>query len=441
MMARRLQYVLHLFIMGVILWQNCATTNPGNHKSNPQEKIEILKARLRTNPNDQQAFRDLGVIYFDLHQYLTARKCLTKAFKLKPNDPQTLFYLGMTLESEHKNNIALKVYKRYDSVPLLSAYRKKLAGRHQLLTRKMIRDEIQSLVKQEGQLGAVQLSPNAIAIFPLTYQGIDQQFAILGKGISEMMISDLSQVPGLMLIERIRLQALIDEIGLGQSGLVEESTAPRFGRFLRAGKILHGSYDVQNKNKLQMNMAFWDVVNQQAPNLASKNDLLHNLFNLEKDLVFHVVNEMGIELTAAEREKIQRIPTKNMQAFLNYCMGLEKEDANAFQAATQFYEKALQLDPNFTLASEKAEISKNISLGEQNSGQMLAMVDDKENTMSHPIANGNLINNRLQNLSFSIGSNFIPGKDSRKSLEEATSSGVVIYGDLPKPPALPNNRP
>lgn len=425
----------HFWAVGAILCVSCATMYQANERSNPEFKIQSLNARLRANPQDQVALRELGAAYYELRQYSAARKSLINAFKLKPNDPQTLLYLGMTLEAEKKAKIALKIYQRYTRIPQFSPYRKALEGKYQLLSRQLIREEMQQLVNKEQQLGTAELSPNAIAIFPFAYQGSDPRYEVLGKGFAEMMITDLSQVRNLKLIERVRLQALLEELELEQTGLADETTAARCGKLLRAGKIIHGNYDIQNRNKLQVELALWDIANQAEPELLNKNDALSNLFYLEKDLVFRVVNEMGIELTPLEREKVQRIPTRNMQAFLNYCLGLEKEDAGDFQAAAQSFEKAFRLDPGFARAGEKAQLSKDISSVEQSGDKLLAGANHSDERGKKSTANSNLISDRLQNLSFSIGSNFVPGKDMRKSLEEAATSGA--FGELPKPPPLP----
>ena len=42
---------------------------------------------------------------------------------------------------------------------------------------------------------------------------------------------------------------------------------------------------------------------------------------------------MGIEPNPQERERIQGIPARDMQAFVAYYMGLEQEDAGNFETA------------------------------------------------------------------------------------------------------------
>jgi curli biogenesis system outer membrane secretion channel CsgG len=55
-----------------------------------------------------------------------------------------------------------------------------------------------------------------------------------------MLITDLSEVKGLQIVERIKLQALVEEMGLGASGLVEANTAPRVGKLLGAQWLIGG---------------------------------------------------------------------------------------------------------------------------------------------------------------------------------------------------------
>ncbi|MCU0643398.1 MAG: hypothetical protein MUC94_03980 [bacterium] len=420
---------------------NCATMNQQRSASSYSREIQELKSALQANPNNFEALRDLGAIYYDSQQTKLALNFLIKAFKKNPKDPKCLAYLGMTLEAQQKNDLALKLYKRYSKLPLLSSYRKLMQGRHYLLTRKMIHDQMRSLLAQEEQLGATQLSPQAVAIFPLEYQGKNQDHAQLGKGISEMMITDLSQVPGLKLVERVRLQALMEEMALGQSGMIDENTAPRMGKLLSAGKIIHGNYDTEGNKKLTIDVAYWDMINNQSPQFDTKNETLQNLFSLEKELVFNLIDNMGIELTPQQRQKIQFVPTQNMQAFMAYCMGLNKEDAGQFNEAAQYYQQAVQLDPGFKMANQKLEMNEAVAVVQDSKGNYAMQTDNKGSKSAPPTSTQDLVSDRLQNLSSSIGANFIPGQDTRKSLEEVGEAGANIgLGNLPEPPPLPTRK-
>jgi len=70
-------------------------------------------------------------------------------------------------------------------------------------------------------------------------------YRAMSKGIAAIVIADLTQVPGLKVLEREKVQKLLAEMRLGESGLTENSTAVRTGRMMRAEKVIVGSFGAQ----------------------------------------------------------------------------------------------------------------------------------------------------------------------------------------------------
>ena len=145
---------------------------------------------------------------------------------------------------------------------------------------------------------------------------------------------------------------------------------------------------------------------------------------------------MGIQLTQAERVSIQRHPTRNLQAFFSYCRGLQEEDAGRFDAAANFFQSAFQLDPGFQAAATASEANESLSYAGGTSDEILSELAVVEGTTTPGTTQQDLINSRLDNLADNIGSNFIPGQDTRKSTEEAAESGADL-GELAEPPPPP----
>jgi curli biogenesis system outer membrane secretion channel CsgG len=65
--------------------------------------------------------------------------------------------------------------------------------------------------------------------------------SIPAAAITEMMTTELFKIGLFNLVERERLDYIADEIRLGQSGLVEESTAPELGRIKGAQYTMTGA--------------------------------------------------------------------------------------------------------------------------------------------------------------------------------------------------------
>jgi hypothetical protein len=343
--------------------------------------------------------------------------------------------MGMVFELEQSPELALAAYATYEHFSHLSSYRNLMKARHHLLTRRAWQADLRALLTQEHQLSADSIATHAVAVFPLHDQGKNPEFAALGRGLADMMITDLSQARTLEVIDRVRVQALFDEMALGQSGLVDETTAAKFGRLVRAGKILRGAYEISDQNKLKLDMAIWNVQTQQFPTPMTRTDALKNLFLLEKELVFQAIAEMGIELTAVERERIQRIPTQNLRAFLFYCMGLAQEDAGEFAQAAKSYLKAAQLDPQFTLAIDKAALMESFMQIDGKPDEALAGALTFEEPVEINAADNALIDERLQNLGENMDSNFLSGQNSRDAAEAGLNSPFL------RPPNPPTASP
>jgi tetratricopeptide (TPR) repeat protein len=436
MMARmRNAFFVAIFAVG---WMSCITVQYNADISDYHRQIAELEAQLTRKPNDAGALRDLGAIYFEVKQYPRAETLLKKSYDLDEKDAKTQFYYGMTLEFENKLQSALAIYINYSDFSSLSPYRKLMEGRYHSITLDIIHLQLQELLAKEASLTNNAVPTTSVAVFPLDFEGGNERFTPLGKGLSEMMTIDLGQVKNLNLIERVRVEALLDELKLSQSKLFDPATAPRFGKLLSAGRIVAGSYSVSKEDQLTLNVASWDVVKKQYPKTVSQSDALANLFRLEKDLVFDVIKKLGIKLTAAERTAIQRIPTRNIQAFLMYSIGLDREDAHDFDAAKVYYEQATSLDPGFDQAKTKTEAMGAMVVAGGDKGKALTYAQsvDPLPTPDANVGQTDLMTNRLESLGNGIGSGFYPGQDDRKPAQEAAAAGE-LGGTLPPPPRPP----
>ncbi|MBX2991994.1 MAG: hypothetical protein KF749_12630 [Bacteroidetes bacterium] len=419
----------------LIFISSCAALREGGREQDYSSDMAKLQRQLIVNPNDPAALRDLGVVYFQTNRYEPAKSYLSRSYYQVKDDPRTMFYYGMTLEYLEDLQGALSVYISYSEVPAISQYRKLIEGRYRSLTQELIRRQFKQLVADEQRLGTEKIAPRAVAVFPLTYQGTDPRYEALGKGLSEMILIDLGQVKSLQMVERIRIEALLEELQFAQSASVDRSSAPRMGKLLSAGRIVSGSFNVNNFN-LRMDVAAWDIVAQKFPGFQSGSDELDKLFRIQKELVFGIIRELGITLTVEEREKIQLVPTRNTFAFLTYCLALKSEDARDFRAAKVLYNEAAALDPGFNLAKSKAEAMEALSIAGGPKEDALLAAEELELGPKKAKKKTNLVLDRLRHLGQGIGGTFNSGEDNRKSVEEAGRNGAGV-GRLPEPPPPP----
>jgi len=81
-----------------------------------------------------------------------------------------------------------------------------------------------------------------VAILYFDYNGKDEQMTPLRKGLAQMLISDLSSIDVIRIVERDRLEAILAELKLGQSGKIDPASAAKVGKLLGARYLVLGGY-------------------------------------------------------------------------------------------------------------------------------------------------------------------------------------------------------
>jgi len=204
---------------------------------------------------------------------------------------------------------------------------------------------------RESTLTRLAPEPSTVAVLPMTIAG-DSSLQPLSRGLAELMLSDLAMVRSLRLLERIQVGALLDELKLGQSGRADPSTAARVGRLLRAERMVQGVAAITENGPVRMSAT---VVRGDGSvrSGAQASGTFKQLLDLEKQLVFGLTAELGIQLTEAERQRILRQGPKNLAAFLAYSQGLEGLDHGDYRAAAAAFSAAVRADPSFQEAREQ----------------------------------------------------------------------------------------
>ncbi len=177
-----------------------------------------------------------------------ARALLAQVQRAFPRNAQAAYFLGLIALDGGDNFEAIRQWQQYIQIDPEGATQKGIPERVTLLLNEEMREEIQTALKQEANLSTGAPEPGTVAVLPFANRG-DEAQGVLSKGLTAMIVSDLSKVPGIRVLERAKLQKLADEIALSQSGLVDEKEAVRAGRLMRAEKLMIGDYKIQDDGK------------------------------------------------------------------------------------------------------------------------------------------------------------------------------------------------
>ncbi|MCC6544575.1 MAG: hypothetical protein IT392_08760 [Nitrospirae bacterium] len=217
------------------------------------------------------------------------------------------------------------------------------------------------VLKEEKDLKAVE-GQNTLAVLYFHNKTRQLELDPLQKGLTLMLITDLSGVKDLQVVERGRLQALIEEMKLADSGLVEPGTAPRIGKLLGAQWLVGGDLTAGQPSQLQIQSHLLQVpANKIVGDPIAKGELT-NLFIMEKEILFELIKLLKIKVTSEEKVKLETPLSTNINALIPLFQGIDESDRGNYKKAAQLYEKALNEDPKLGAAKEAIDELKGLGL-------------------------------------------------------------------------------
>ncbi|MEO8564369.1 MAG: hypothetical protein ABI601_20005, partial [bacterium] len=78
------------------------------------------------------------------------------------------------------------------------------------------------------------------------------------------------------------------------------------------------------------------------------------LVDAEKRMALAIFTRLGIQLTPAERERVMQPSTHNVQALVEFGLGLELQDAGRVAEASIHFDRAVIYDAGFALARQRS---------------------------------------------------------------------------------------
>lgn len=175
----------------------------------------------------------------------------------------------------------------------------------------------------------------------------------LEQGFASMMINYLSGATDLKVVERERIQWLLQELNMQRDDdVVDESTAVRMGKLMGAHVVLFGSYTMHKKE-------MW--ISSRLVKVETGEVLLAEQIFGRADEFFQAIEDLSlkvakaINVTLADAQLGPRTETRSLDAMLSYSEGLKLLERNDFRAAYEKFNEALTYDPDYTRAKLKAE--------------------------------------------------------------------------------------
>lgn len=182
----------------------------------------------------------------------------------------------------------------------------------------------------------------SIAVMPFVNESGNADVDYLSDGMTETLISSLSQLPNLNVKPRSTVFRYkgkqTDPKAIGKELNVEA---------ILIGRVIQRGPDVSLFVEL-IDIALDKVVWSQQYN-RKQNDLV----TLQTDIARDVSNRLKTKLSGAEEAKVTKTYTTNPEAYQLYLKGnfyFSKYTEESYKKAIEYYQKAIDIDPNYALA-------------------------------------------------------------------------------------------
>ncbi len=179
----------------------------------------------------------------------------------------------------------------------------------------------------------------SIAVLPFANLSGDPQQEYFSDGITDDLVTDLSRVPGLFVIDRSSTFAY-----KGKPTKVQE-----VGRELGVKYVLEGSAR-KTADRVRINVQLVDASTGDQVWTQRYDRQLHDIFALQDEIVQSLAATLNLQLTILQRGWFLPQRTKNLEAYDYFMRGFEyywSPTPDGLAKGRKMFEKSVELDPDY----------------------------------------------------------------------------------------------
>ncbi len=181
----------------------------------------------------------------------------------------------------------------------------------------------------------------SIAVMPFVNESGNADVEYLSDGMTETLISSLSQLPKLSVKARSSV--------FRYKG--KEMNAQTVGKELNVQAILNGRV-VQRGQELTLYVELVDAATENSLWKQTYNKTMTNLVALQNDIARDVADKLKVKLSGADVQKLTKNYTENAEAYQLYLKGryhYSRLTTPEIQISISYFKRAIEIDPNYAL--------------------------------------------------------------------------------------------
>lgn len=326
--------------------------NRAAEEGNYDRAVQLYYQEIAKNPESARAWRGLGVAFYEQGDLVKAEDALKQSNAIQPH-PRTHLYIGMLHEKQGNDELAINAYSTALTLDPGGATKSLLLAHRERLLGQIFQREVAEALQQEDQLDISDIPENTIAVADFDGSRLPEQFSPIARGLAEFTAIDLAKVNQLRVVDRLKIETILSELQLSASGAVDPSTAPRMGKLLGTRHLVTATM-LGVGDEIQIDGVLVNTADTSIERTETGMGDIKDIFRVQKEFVFDIIDDLGVTLTAEERNAIAEVPTESFLAFLSFSRGLEYQHQGRHGEAQSAFNEALQIDPGFSAAAVKA---------------------------------------------------------------------------------------
>ena len=180
----------------------------------------------------------------------------------------------------------------------------------------------------------------------------DGTYDHLGRALSSMLISDLSAIERIQLVERERLDELVAELDFQQSGYVDPESAQTVGMIIGAQFVVAGAF-VTVDPEMRLDTRIAKVETSEIVTTAEVTGQQESLFDLQQRLAAELIQGFELVLTEEEQQRLRERQEANriddLETMVRFSQALCMMDAGAYVEAGEALQDVQQRAPGSAL--------------------------------------------------------------------------------------------
>ncbi|CAN5757350.1 hypothetical protein BH20ACI3_BH20ACI3_24720 [soil metagenome] len=182
----------------------------------------------------------------------------------------------------------------------------------------------------------------SIAVMPFVNEGGKAELEYLSDGMTDTLISSLSQIPNLSVKARSSV--------FRYKG--KETNPQTIGKELNVQGILNGRI-AQRGDQLTLTLELVDAQTENVIWSEQYNRQQTDLVSLQSEIARNVSNKLRTKLSGADEQKVAKTYTANPEAYQLYLKGLyhwNKRTGEALKTSIAYFNQAIEKDPSYAQA-------------------------------------------------------------------------------------------